>query len=58
MLSLRVREDEAVGTFRLPTGAFADDTFAFHFSYTNADGRTVYTQPHPLRLTFPRNPSR
>lgn len=44
-VALRVRDDEAVGTFAPPDGAFAGDTFAFPFSYTNADRRAVYTAP-------------
>lgn len=55
-LPLQVRDDEASARFRLPAGAVADETFAFQFSYVNADGQTVRTQPHPVRLSFPRNP--
>jgi predicted Zn finger-like uncharacterized protein len=55
-IALTVRDDEASARFRLPAGAVADDTFAFQFSYVNADGQTVLTQPHPLRLSFPKNP--
>ena len=55
-IALQVRDAEATGTFRLPAGGVPDLTYAFQFSYTTADGPTVFTQPHPLRLTFPKNP--
>lgn len=55
VIALQVRDDEASARFRLPAGAVADETFAFQFSYVNADGQTVLTQPHPVRLSFPKN---
>lgn len=55
-ISLKMQDQRAVGTFKLPNGAVADQTFAFQFSYVNADGQTVFTQPHAVRLTFPKSP--
>jgi S1-C subfamily serine protease len=52
---LRIQDQNAYGEFKLPAGAFADDTFAFQFSYINAEGQTIHTQPHLVRLTFPKN---
>ena len=55
-VTLQLRDDEAIGTFKLTAGSVADETYAFQFSYVNADGQTIFTQPHSLRLTFPKNP--
>ncbi|MBN9517119.1 HEAT repeat domain-containing protein [bacterium] len=55
-MPLKVSDQMASATFKLPAGAVPDETFAFQISYADADGKTVYTQPHELRLTFPRNP--
>ena len=37
------------GTLQLP-GAAANQTYAFQFSYVNADGATIYTEPHNIKL--------
>ncbi|MSU79217.1 MAG: hypothetical protein EXS16_14140 [Gemmataceae bacterium] len=55
-VALKIQDQTAVGSFKLPNGAFVDDTFAFQFSYVYADAQTIFTQPHPVRLTFPKNP--
>lgn len=55
-VALKIQDQTAVGEFKLPPGAVPDETFAFQFSYINADGQTIFTQPHPVRLTFPKNP--
>ncbi len=55
-VALKMLDQFAQGTFKLPNGAVADQTFAFQFSYVNADGQTIFTQPHSVRLTFPKNP--
>jgi hypothetical protein len=52
---LKIQDQNAFGEFKLPAGAVADQTFAFQFSYINAEGQTILTQPHPVRLTFPKN---
>ncbi len=53
---LKIQDQNARGKFQLPKGAFPDQTFAFQFSYVNGDGKTIFTQPHLARLTFPKNP--
>lgn len=55
-VALQLRDAKATGTFKLPAGSSPDLTYGFQFSYANADGQTVYAQPHLLRLTFPKNP--
>lgn len=55
-VSLKVSDQDALATFRLPPGSVPDETYAFQVSYADADGKTVYTQPHELRLTFPKSP--
>jgi hypothetical protein len=55
-VAMKVSDQDAVATFKLPPGAVPDDTFAFQVSYVDADGKTVHTQPHELRLTFPKSP--
>ena len=52
-IALEIQDQMAIGPFKLPKGAIADQSFAFQFSYVNADKQTVYTQPHLVRLTFP-----
>jgi S1-C subfamily serine protease len=54
-LPLELSDQNALGSFKLPQGATQDDNYAFQFSYVNADGQTVYTQPHQFRLTFSKN---
>jgi len=55
-IPLKIQDQTATGTFKLPLGAEPDDTYAFQFSYVNADGNTIFSQPHLVRLTFPKNP--
>jgi predicted Zn finger-like uncharacterized protein len=54
-VNLNIQDQNAIGTFQLPPGTVADQFFAFQFSYVNADGQTIYTQPNLARLTFPKN---
>jgi len=37
------------GTLQLP-GVTANQTYAFQFSYVNADGVTIYTEPHSIHF--------
>ncbi len=37
------------GTLQLP-GVTANQTYAFQFSYVNADGVTIYTEPHKINF--------
>lgn len=55
-VALKIQDQLAIGTFKLPRGTLPDQMFAFQFSYVNADGKTIFTQPHLVRLTFPENP--
>ncbi len=55
-IPLKISDQDATGNFKLPPGAVADQTYAFQVSYVNAEGQTIFTQPHLLRLTFPKNP--
>jgi S1-C subfamily serine protease len=52
---LKVSDQTASAPFKLPAGSVPDATYAFQVSYADADGKTAYTQPHELRLTFPKN---
>ncbi|HTU17047.1 MAG TPA: trypsin-like peptidase domain-containing protein [Gemmataceae bacterium] len=54
-VDLKIEDQMAVGSFKLPRGIVPDRMFAFQFSYINADNKTIYTQPHLVRLTFPQN---
>jgi len=54
-VNLNLRNDIAIGSFTLPKDAVADETFYFQFTFVNAEGKTIYSQPHPVRLTFPKN---
>lgn len=54
-VSLKIEDQMAIGTYKLPRGVVADQMFAFQFSYVNADNKTIFTQPHLVRLTFPQN---
>jgi S1-C subfamily serine protease len=51
-IPLQVNDQTAIATFKLPAGSVLDQTYAFQVSYVNAEGQTIYTQPHLLRLTF------
>jgi S1-C subfamily serine protease len=54
-ISLKLEDQLAIGTFKVPAGSVLDRSYAFQFSFINADGNTIYTQPHLVRLTFPKN---
>jgi hypothetical protein len=53
---LKISDQDASAEFTLPTGFVPDETYAFQLAYVNADGRTIHTQPHEVRLTFPKDP--
>ena len=55
-MPFQVDDQDATALFKLPAGFAADQSYAFQISYVNADGRTVYTEPHTVRLTFPKKP--
>jgi S1-C subfamily serine protease len=52
---LQINDQFGETKFKLPPGSVIDQTYAFQFSYVNADGQTVFTQPHTVRLSFPKN---
>ncbi len=52
---LKITDQFATVNFSLDAGSHPDETYAFQLSYVNADGQTIFTEPHPLRLTFPKN---
>lgn len=54
-ISLKLEDQLAIGSFKLPAGSVLDRNYAFQFSFIDADGKTVFTQPHLVRLTFPKN---
>jgi S1-C subfamily serine protease len=52
---LKIQDQLAIGSFKLPADAILDQTYAIQFSFVNADGKTVFTQAHRVRLTFPKD---
>jgi S1-C subfamily serine protease len=52
---LKITDQFATVNFSLDAGSHPDETYAFQLSYVNADGQTIFTEPHPVRLTFPKN---
>lgn len=53
---LKISDQDASAEFTLPAGFIPDETYAFQLAYVNADGRTIHTEPHEVRLTFPKDP--
>ena len=52
---LKIGDQDALAKFTLPAGLVPDETYAFQLSYVDSNGQTIYTEPHLLRLTFPKN---
>ncbi|MDB5308600.1 MAG: trypsin-like serine protease with C-terminal domain [Gemmataceae bacterium] len=54
-IPLQISDQNARGEFKLPPGAVRDQMYAFQVSYVTADGQTIFTHPHQVRLTFPKS---
>jgi predicted Zn finger-like uncharacterized protein len=52
-VAFKISDQSAEATFKLPAGSAANQSYAFQVSYVNAEGRTIYTQPHTVQLNFP-----
>jgi S1-C subfamily serine protease len=53
-LEMTLKDRSATATVKLPAGA-ADEIYAVQFSYVNADEKSVYTEPHLVRFSFPKS---
>src|SRR5581483_10813598 len=52
-VELKLDDQRAHGTLNLPAGP-ADEAYVFQLAYVNTEGRTIHTQPHVVRLNFPK----
>lgn len=54
-VGVKIDDQRAHALLKLPPGGMADQ-YSFQLVYVNADGRAIYTQPHNVRLSFPKAP--